>query len=385
MPFINQTVMEQKIDFVTLAIKSDTTFSELCSRFNISRRTGYKWLKRYKESGRDGLLELSRRPFNSPNQTSSETQELIIQLRQDNPEWGAKKLERLLENGLKEGIFNIKNVPAQSTINKILKKNNLISNRKSSASNKWKMFEYEAPNELWQMDFKGFFPLLNRKRCYPLTITDDHSRYNITLSACENETYNTVHTQLIKVFQKYGLPEMILADNGNPWGTSSKGRIDGQRYYTSLEKWLMQLNIKVVHGRPYHPQTQGKEERFHRTLKTELLNYESFRDKVECQRRFDQWRHKYNHQRPHESLGQDTPASRYIASSRSYPAKLKAPEYDLTDQVRRVNEKGYISFKGQRYYVGEAFRGDNIAIRPTTEENIMNVIYCNTSIKKITL
>ena len=259
MPFNTKTIMEQKLDFVILALSKNRNFSELCHRFNISRKTGYKWLERYKSGGVNGLSELSRRPFNSPLKTSSNIENVIISLRKDNPEWGAKKLHRLLQNGLKEGVYNFENVPAQSTINKILKKNNLIHDRKRSNSNTWQRFEYEVPNELWQMDFKGFFPLLNQKRCYPLTITDDHSRYNISLAACKNETYNTVHTQLTRVFRRYGLPEKILADNGNPWGNAIKKGLDGQRYYTTLEKWLIQLQVKVIHGRPYHPQTQGKE------------------------------------------------------------------------------------------------------------------------------
>lgn len=253
MPFEKRTVMEQKHEFVVLAKRLEISFSELCRRYGISRKTGYKWVERFDSEGLNGLYEQTRRPKNHPSKTSKHKEELIIALRKDNPEWGAKKLHRLLENDQITGQYPYNEVPARSTINKVLKRNGLIQPKKSEIAKSWKRFEYESPNALWQMDFKGYFTMINRSRCHPLTITDDHSRFNIGLIACKNQTYNTVKDELTQVFRTYGLPEMILADNGSPWGSTGACTADGDRAYTRLERWLILLNIKMIHGRPYHP------------------------------------------------------------------------------------------------------------------------------------
>jgi transposase InsO family protein len=234
------------------------------------------------------------------------------------------------------------------------------------------------------MDYKGWFRLLNKQQCHPLTILDDHSRFNLCLEACMNQQEVTVQNVLINIFRKYGLPYMILTDNGSPWGTPGNYSQDCFHSVTSFEKWLIQLNIKLIHGKPYHPQTQGKEERFHRTLKQELIDYEQFYDHEHCQSRFDLWREKYNCIRPHEALDFKTPAEIYEPSHRAFPEIIKPYDYDNGDLKRKVN-CGVISFKNKEIKVGMALSGEYVALRRTKEDNVYEIYFCNHLIRSITL
>jgi len=348
--------MEQKQEFITLLNKG-LTMTELCSRFSISRRTGYKWKKRFEEQGISGLHDRSRRPRQSPNKTSNQLEELIIRIRKKDPDWGGKKIREILQ---RDHCF--RSLPSVTTINNIIKRNGLIQPNNSIKSKNFQSFEYELPNQLWQMDFKGDFVMSNEKRCFPLTIVDDHSRYNICLDALSNQQYNLVRRHLKVVFKKYGLPQAILCDNGNPWGMSGLNKNEAR--ITKLEKWLMKLNVRMIHGRPYHPQTQGKLERYHRTLKLELISKSRFRNITHSQKHFEKWKHKYNHYRPHESLNQLVPAKKYTPSLRSFTEKLLKPEYLESDEKRKVDEKGTISFKGNNIRVGKALYGEYVALRP---------------------
>lgn len=385
MPFTELSIMSQRIEFCILASKTGSNMSDLCNRFKITRRTGYKWLERYMEEGLIGLEDKSRRPNSFPNQTPRPIDQYVVDLRENDPEWGAKKLHKIILNHKEQGMYKFTTVPCKATITKILKRNGLVSPNRSKQSEGFERFEYDYPNELWQMDYKGYFKLLNKEICHPLTITDDHSRYNICLKACENQKEMTVKQSLISVFRKYGIPYKILTDNGSPWGTKKNGSDDGIRFYSALEKWLIQLNIKLIHGRPYHPQTQGKEERFHRTLKQELINYEQFRDHVHCQNRFDQWREKYNCIRPHEAINFKTPAEVYSPSNKVYPEKIKTYEYDCSDIKRKVQDKGVISFKNREIRVGKAFVSEYVALRKSQDNNIYEIYFCNQLLRTITL
>lgn len=386
MPFNNKTVMEQKIEFILLAKKSDgLKFSSLCKRFNISRKTGYKWLNRYKDLGLDGLQEKTRRPSKSPRKCCERIEDYVIRLRNEDPEWGPKKLHRIIQNKKEKGEYEFDTIPCKNTIGKILLRNGLISPEKSLQAKAFTHFEYDNPNDLWQMDFKGYFPMLNRKHCHPLGIIDDHSRFNIGLFACSDQRLDTVQQHLINVFKRYGLPVSILADNGAPWGTGCQETDGVERAYTQLEKWLIRLNIRLIHGRPYHPQTQGKEERFNQTFKKEVLSRNTFRDINHCQNYFDKWRDKYNCIRPHESLNQDIPASHYCPSVRSYPAVLQPIEYDHNVLTRKVEDHGKISFKNRKYKIGKAFTGDYVGIIPTNVDGEYEVYFCNHYLRSIIL
>jgi len=384
MPFTTRSIMSQRIEFCLLASKSGSNISDLCRRYEISRRTGYKWLERYKEKGGKGLLDHSKRPYNFPNKTCTEIEEYVIKLRKNDPEWGSKKLHKLICKDKEVGKYRHEVIPCKTTITKILSRHGLIDPNRSKIFKDFERFVRQYPNELWQMDYKGWFRLLNKQQCHPLTITDDHSRFNLCLEACKNQQEVTVKNALINVFRRYGLPYMILTDNGGPWGSTGNESRDGIRFYTTLEKWLIQLNIKLIHGRPYHPQTQGKEERFHRTLKQELIDHEQFRDHEHCQKRFDVWREKYNCIRPHESLNFKTPAELYEPSFKIYTEKIRPYEYNMTDIKRKV-DKGTISFKNKAIRVGHAFDGEYVALRKTKTEKDFEIFFCNQLIRTLTL
>ncbi len=377
MPFSNQTVMEQRLEVVLLGSQKGANVSQLCKRYGISRKVFYKWLNRYKQQGESGLEDLTRRPKVSPGQINSTVEERVVELRQKNPEWGARKLRVLLDRE------QTKPLPSNSTIGAILQRNGLIKPETTVQHAPLKRFEYQQPNELWQMDFKGHFKLLDKVTCYPLTITDDHSRFNLCLTACSNQQSLTVKQMLTSVFRKYGMPDMILTDNGSPWGIAGNAASDGEVTLSALEIWLLQLSVKVIHGRAYHPQTQGKEERFHRTLKTELLQYEQFRNISHCQSRFDKWRDKYNLERPHQAIGLKTPAQLYKHSLRSFPEILPSIEYLPNDILKRVDNRACIRFKGSAFKIGKGLINQTIAIRETATENLFEVYFCNRKIKNI--
>ncbi len=211
------TKMSERIEFVTLALKERTAFSELCSRFGISRKTGYKFVGRYREEGMEGLCDRSRRPKNTPRATAARMERVILDLRDEHPAWGGRKLKRRAEDIGYEGV------PSPSTITEILRRNGRIASEESEKHMGWRRFEAERPNDMWQMDFKGDFPI-REGRCHPLTVLDDHSRYALCIGACGNERKETVEGHLRGVFRKYGLPRAILTDNGSPWGWDSSAQ-----------------------------------------------------------------------------------------------------------------------------------------------------------------
>lgn len=353
--------MSQRAEFVGFASAAHANKSELCRRFGISRKTGYKWLQR-KALGAQ-LADYRRRPASSPRQTPPSVEAHVLAIRQRFPFYGGRKIRRLL---LREGV---EPPPAASTITAILARNGLLSPERRKTRD-WQRFEATAPNALWQMDFKGHFPL-SAGRCHPLTVLDDHSRYCLGLAACDDEQGRTVREQLIPIFERYGLPERILADNGGPWGSS------GQGDHTRFSAWLIRLGITVSHGRPLHPQTQGKDERFHRTLKLEVISQRPvWRDLHEVQAAFDRWRPQYNFERPHQALDFEVPGSRYAPSTRAFPSELPAIEYDSDFEVRRVHESGRVKLKKRRYFVGRAFAREPVGLRQVGEAT-WDVYYCH--------
>jgi transposase InsO family protein len=372
MPWKESTIMSQRLDFVTLAVKPGANVRELCGRFGISPRVGYKWIGRFKEYGPDGLADMSRRPAASPYQTDPIIEQLVLDLRDKHPAWGGRKLKRRLID------LGCQSIPAASTITEILRRNGRIDKSESMAHMPYIRFECGSPNELWQMDFKGWF-YTDAGYCYPLTVLDDHSRYSIILEACANMRAVTVQEHLTRSFKTYGLPARMLMDHGSPWSGGAEVR------YTPLTVWLIRLGIEINHGRVCHPQTQGKEERFHRTLKAEAIGARRFTDLPDCQDRFNQWREVYNHERPHEAIGMDTPASRYHMSSRSYPRELAPIEYGVQDHVRKVWYGGWFNFRGREYKVCKAFAGYPVGIRPTTTDGVFDVYFCHQKISQIDL
>jgi len=244
------------------------------------------------------------------------------------------------------------------------------STRRRARREQPQRFEHAAPNDLWQMDFKGHFPIA-RGRCHPLTVIDDHSRFALGIRACNDETDATVRGELTTIFRRYGLPYRMLMDHGSPWGSAN-----AEHRYTRFEVWLLELGVSVSHGRPYHPQTQGKDERFHRTLASEGIGRRSFVDLVACQRRFDEWQTIYNTERPHEALGLATPIARYRPSQRSFPERLTPFDYGTGAVLRRVSDTGWLSFRGLSLKLGRAFADRQAALRPAAEDGCFDAFFC---------
>ena len=369
MPWESKTVETIREEFVAKALIDGCNFSQLCREYHISRTTGYEWVNRYKD-GYD-LKDRSHAPRNRPHKTSAEMEELVLELRDKQPTWGPRKLHRNLVNR------GIQEVPVPSTIAAILKRNDLITPEESEKHTPWKRFVRDFPNDLWQMDYKGHFALTNTQRCHPLTILDDHSRYSLCIEAKDNERYEPTKASIERVFYEFGMPNTILCDNGPPWGDAHGG-------YTVCEIWLMQLDILPIHGRVKHPQTQGKDERFHRTLKEDLILRKPMHSIEHAQQQFDDFRHCYNNERPHEALKLEVPAKIYRKSKRQYKLEPQEPEYESGRNLRKVNANGYVSIERKRYYIGESFIGKYLEIQPEVSDEIA-LCYGDFSIARLDL
>jgi transposase InsO family protein len=365
--------MSLRREFVDLAGWDGANRKALCRAYGISRSRGYEVLDRYRREGEAGLMDLSRRPLHSPGRTPAALEAQVLAIREENPSWGGRKIRRRLQD------LGAKQPPSASTITAILCRNGRLVGSAEDRVRDWQRFERPSPNELWQMDFKGHFAIASG-RCHPLTVLDDHSRFSLVIAACANEQATTVRQHLIEVFRRYGLPDAMLMDNGSPWGGAD------QAYpFTPLTVWLMQLGIEALHGRPRHPQTQGKDERFHRTLKAEAIGNRAFRDLADCQRRFDRWRIVYNLERPHEALGLATPATRYQPSQRGFPEVLPGFDYGPCAILRRVQQNGEINFKNRVWRIGKAFTGHTVALRATRQDGLFDVVFCTQQIAQIDL
>lgn len=364
MPWKEVSAMSSRREFVQLAEQPDANIAQLCRRFGISRKTGYKLLKRYRTEGARSLEDRSRRPHRSPRRTAATIERRVVQLRQE-VHWGGRKLHRRLRD------LGFSDAPAASTITDILRRHGLLDPTEADTHRAWRRFEHAEPNQLWQMDFKGPLPTAHG-HCHALTVLDDHSRFCVTLSACSNQRACTVQDRLSETFRRYGLPERMLMDNGSPWGSANL-----QHTLTSFTVWLMRLGIRPCHGRPYHPQTQGKDERFHRSLQAELLQHRRFKDRAHCQREFDPWRDRYNFERPHDALGLEVPATRYRPSVRDFPEHLPPIEYAAHDVVRVVRARGDIFFKGYRLPISTALCDLPVALRPTSTDGLWQVYFCH--------
>jgi transposase InsO family protein len=356
MPWKQVSIMEQRQEFLSLARIEGANISELCRRYGISRDTAYRWLKR------EDFADRSRRPQNSPSRTTSEMEASVLAVRDAYPAWGARKIRQIL-------LTQELTPPAVSTVQAILERHGRIADTERHPQ-KYKSFEKEAPNLLWQMDFKGQFQMGDGHWCWPLTIVDDHSRYAVSIEACPRQATGTIKPLLENTFRRYGLPAAFYVDNGSPWGGGEPGQ------YTPLRVWLLKLGVRVIHAKPYHPQGRGKNERFHRTLKREVLDASIPIDIRQAQAAFDTWRQIYNHVRPHQSLDMMTPISRYQNSARPMPDTLPEIVYDSCDIVRKVpKEQPKISFKNRTWRVPKAFQGEYLALRPSGKDGIYNVCF----------
>ena len=360
MPWERRTVEDQRREFAEAAMQC-SNFSALCREFGIDRHTGYKWKERYKAC--QPLSDKSRRPHTTPTKTPEEVELLILAVRADNPGWGAKTIHKVLTN---EGH---RNLPCVKTVNNILNRYGCICPEESMKRQPFTRFEKERCNVMWQTDFKGEFRMEDNNYCYPLTILDDHSRFSLKI-APRLSNANVVIPVFLEVFREYGMPESILSDNGAQFAGFKKG-------YTQFERWLMDLDILPIHGRIKHPQTQGKIERFHRTMKQELLNHTHIANIEDAQNKFRIWREKYNNIRPHEALHMRTPGEVYEPSQREYREKIEKFEYGGEFHVIKVNSWGYARFAHHQVYLSETMANQNIEFRPGPDGETFIACYRN--------
>jgi transposase InsO family protein len=365
--------MDQRREFVMLFEQAGTDRRELCRRFGISRSTGYELAQRYRQEGAAGLAERSRRPKRSPGRTAEAMEALVLGIRDQHPPWGGRKIARRLRD------LGHKGVPSASTITEVLRRHGRIDAAATAAREQPQRFEHAAPNDLWQMDFKGHFAVA-RGQCHPLTVIDDHSRFALGIRACGDQTDATVRSELTAIFRRYGVPLRMLMDNGSPWGSANS-----EHRYTGFEVWLLELGVGFSHGRAYHPQTQGKDERFHRTLASEAIGRRSFLDLAACQRRFDEWQTVYNTERPHEALDLATPVVRYRPSARSFPEKLEPFDYGPGAILRRVGDTGWLSFRSHLLKLGRAFAHRQVGLRPGAQDGCFDAFFCGHKIATLDL
>lgn len=371
MPWKDKSLAMTREEFVKRVLLNKETKSSLCQEYGISRPTGDKWIRRYLSG--EPLTDRSRAPFKTVNKTPSNVEKLILDYRESHPVIGAVKIRRILQNK------GYENIPSSSTVNAILKRNGCISPEASKAATPNKRFVKEFPNDMWQADFKGNFLLGNQCRCYPLNVIDDHSRMCLCSRALSSEGYETVLPVFLNLFEEYGLPFSLLCDNGNPWGTSHKGG------FTSFEVYLMELGVLVLHGRVFHPQTQGKEESFNRSMTKELINLHKFDDLNDAQMYFNEYRNFYNNERPHHSLDLDVPSQHYYKSNRKMPKKIYDWDYSNEYKPRKVSSKGYLYWAGTHYFFSEGFADKTVAVKESSIPGFVNVYFRQFKVARINI
>ena len=359
-------VQDQRVRFVIAASRGEQSMSELCREFAISRPTGYEWLRRYRAGGVGAIREQSRRPQKSPCRTACGIEQRIAELRRERPDWGARKLGFLLEQ---EGIA----VPP-ATIHHVLLRLGLVrvEDRRSPASSR---FQREQPNQLWQMDFKS--PKGWGSHIGPLSVLDDATRYVVALEKTGSTRGEAVRECLESTFRTCGLPEAMLMDHGCPWWNQQAAG-----GWTQLSVWLMKQNIRLYFSGVRHPQTQGKVERFHGALEM-ARRRRGLPEAVLHQRWLDDFRHEYNHLRPHEALSMKTPASLWHASTRRYDPNLPAWQYPEGAEVRRLESTGQLVLNGRRWQVAGPLAGELVQL-VRVEQRVL-VFYCNTVIRELNL
>lgn len=347
MPWERVDVSEQRVAFVVRAVSGKEPLATLCRQFGISRPTGYLWRRRYQEGhSLLAVCERSRRPHRSPTRTESAKEQQVVGLRKQTG-WGAKKLQVILREN---------NAPLPvSTIHRILQRHGLVQEDQGPGAAPGR-FERPAPNQLWQMDSKGEYRMAEGS-CHPLSILDDHSRYAVGLHALPELTAECAYPCVVATLRCYGVPEAMLMDRGALWWSSTNGW-----GLTWLSVRLIEQGIRLIYGRVRHPQTQGKVERFHRTLKAALRHRGEPEHWAEWPVALAEFREDYNVVRPHEALGMQRPAERYRRSARSYQERAAEWEYPSGSQTQRLNTQGCLDGAGRRWFVCEALAGQRVRV-----------------------
>lgn len=350
--------MNQRIKFIARYLTNEFTFSALCEEFEVSRKTGYKWVNRYDAGGASALEDRSRAPLTHPHAYSDDIVNAVVEVRQEFPRWGARKLLVLLRRRYPDVRF-----PEPSTVNDMLSKRGLLTakgrSKQPNSEYKSPLRDYDAPNSVWCADFKGHFSV-GGKRCHPLTISDGHSRFLLECQALRQPRFPQAKLVFERVFRNYGLPEYIRTDNGPPFSSLAIAGL------SELAVWWLRLGVMPERILPGRPDQNGRHERMHRTLKAETASpaESSFSRQ---QRRFNEFRQEYNFERPHEGIGQRTPSELYKRSSREFPTRLPEPEYPKHFVAERAYSNGHVRHEGISWYVSTSLKGELLGLEPLSD------------------
>lgn len=351
--------MNERIKFIARHLADELTFTALCEEFDISRKTGYKWVERYDEGGAAALVERSRAPLTHPHAYPDDVVNTLVALRQQRPRWGARKLLVLMRR-----LHPKLKLPEPSTVNEMLSRRGLLvskgRSKNSSSGYREPLRNYDAPNTVWCADFKGHFQV-GAARCHPLTITDGYSRFLLGCHGLRQPRVGPSKLVFERVFRNYGLPDVIRTDNGPPFSSLAIAGL------SELAVWWLRLGIMPERILPGRPDQNGRHERMHRTLKAETAHPAKSSSRAQ-QQRFDEFRQEYNFERPHEGIGQRTPSELYKRSSREFPSRLPEPEYPSHFVVERAYSNGHVRLDGISWYVSTSLKNELLGMEPLSDD-----------------
>lgn len=365
MPWKETDTMHQRLLFTADYDKQIYSMTELCERYGISRKTGYKWLSRYQQQGLSGLLNQSKAPNSCPHRTPEELNQRLLELKRQHPKRGAKKLLAILKKRDSQTHW-----PAVTTVQDLLQRNGLTQQhtKRRKTNHPWqKLPDVTAPNDVWATDLKGEFPTQDGKLCYPLTVTDSYSRYHIGCQGLLGTGQQGTFEVFERLFREYGLPKILLSDNGVPFASNA---IHG---LSQLNVWWLKLGIVPLRIMPGRPDQNGRHERMHRTLKAHTARPPQ-KDRETQQKAFDEFRQEYNHVRPHEALEMETPASFYKVCERIYTRETPEVEYPGHFITRKVQTDGSILFQQKKVFLSRTLGGEHIGMEEV-EDGIWSVSF----------
>lgn len=358
MPWKETCPMDERKKFIKAWCRNEESFAALCARFGVARKTGYKWVERFEREGLAGLEPRSRAPHYHPNGVDEAVEKAVLSLRRRFPRWGPDKLlVKLAENAPELTI------PSRSTVARMLNRHGLVRERRRrrhASPTAHPLTDSTQANTVWSIDYKGQFRLGNGQLCYPLTLCDHYSRYILCCQGFPNIRLESVKALLERVFRDYGLPEVIRSDNGTPFASTGLGGL------TRLSLSWIKLGIRPERIEPGHPEQNGRHERMHRELKAETAHPPKTTSASQ-QRAFDHFRHEYNHERPHQALGQRPPARLYTPSLRPYPNRLPELCYPPNHRIRVICKAGYLRWCGDKLYVGRVLAGEPVGLNEIEE------------------
>jgi transposase InsO family protein len=363
MPWKETNVMDQKIEFVFKSLTQEYTFTDLCKQYAITPKTGYKWQAKFLKDGIKGLNETSRTPHNNKNQISENIVCDLVRIKTLKKSWGPKKIRKVYELAHQN-----QKIPSLSTVERILKKAGLVTRKKRRKQREVNRIQNRStplsPNDVWTVDFKGWWYTPFKEKCEPLTVCDEFSKYILSIKILEKGDISCVKHEFEQIFKMFGLPKVIKSDNGPPFANSHS--IFG---LTKLAVWWLSLGIILDRIDPGSPYQNGSHERMHLNIKRELEGKVNG-NLIDHQAIFDVWRNEYNNERPHESLGMKTPSQVYVKSKLKFSGDDEIIDYPKDFKSRQVNDRGYINYSDQRVFISNAFNGYNVGLTPKDKDTV---------------